>query len=103
MRYGPHVAKFVGTASVEDMAGNVVTALVNISLNDDPNECPYKTPAPWYGDMWLAGDLMIEPLRTDSHCMLRLSNGNVGQARLNSWDQGGGRAQLIGIGGVPFS
>jgi len=98
------MTKFAGTAAVEDLAGNVVAPLVDVALNDDPDECPYKTTPPWYGDMRVeSGDLMIEPLRTHPRCVLRLSNGHEAQARVNSWDRGGGRAQLVGLGEVPFS
>jgi hypothetical protein len=105
VRYVPYMTKFAGTAAVEDPTGNVVAQLVDVELNDDPDECPYETMTPpWYGDMWLEhGDLMIEPLQTNPQCVLKLSNGNVAQARVNSWDLGGRRAQLVGVGQVPFS
>ncbi len=80
-----HMTKFVGTAAVEDLAGSVVIAMVNLALNDDPAECPYQSMTPpWYGNMWLeTGDLMIEPLQTDARCVLSLDppieNGGAGR------------------------
>jgi hypothetical protein len=33
---------------------------------------------------------MIEPLRTDPRCVLKLSNGKEAQTRVNSWDREAG-------------
>jgi len=77
---------------------------VSVELSDQSAGAPsYAKAALWYGQVQLdEGDLFVEPFKNDPECVLVLSNGASALAPVNSWDQGGRRAQVVGVGPPPF-
>ncbi|MGZ7042862.1 MAG: hypothetical protein ACXVH7_13805 [Thermoanaerobaculia bacterium] len=98
------VTQFNGTARLTDVTGNVIMEEVLVALEDDPASAPsYVGERGWYGEIWVnEGDLLVDQLRVDPDCILELSNNNTCDVRVNSWDDGGRRAQIVGRGHRPY-
>jgi hypothetical protein len=98
------MASYRGTCRVKTSAGKVVLDHATVSISDDPARCTYRSRPPWCGEL-SQGDanLMREPFRSDPECVLEFDSGDVARARINSWDRGGQRAQLIGYDTWPIT
>lgn len=78
--------------------GRVVADVVHVYLDDDPERAPSYAHGRAYGELWLDdGDLMSR-LPSDARCELVLDDGSVKPIRINSYDRGGARAQVVVLG-----
>lgn len=94
---------FEGIARLLSATGEVIADSVLAVLHKTSLDAPsYVHRAHWYGEVSLEGTDLMELLRDDPWCQLDLGNGTVARARVNSWDLGGARAQLVGDGPPPF-
>jgi hypothetical protein len=96
------MSRYRGKAVLTERGGQVIRPEVEVLLSDDIESAPSEArAAPFYGEIWMAGDLMIDPLRNEPRCSLQLGDGSVVSVRVNSWTDGGSRAQVVGEGPPP--
>lgn len=88
-----------GDARVLAPDGTVIEPRVKAYITDDPETRPSYVTSGFYGEFWVTeGDLMAEPLRTNPNCVLEWLNATRAHklaVRVNSWTEGGRRAQVI--------
>jgi hypothetical protein len=101
--YCSGVAAYKGRCVVKSVTGQIMLEHAVVTVDDDDDPHKYPSRPPWSGHLTSDGaDLMREPFRSDPHYVLECDTGEIMHVRINSWDQGGQRAQIVGDGAWPF-
>ncbi len=91
---GGSLSRYEGHGRLE-RGGVLVAERVGVWIDDDVDSAPSYAHGSPHGEVWLdEGDLMSR-LPADARCDLTLADGTALRVRVNSFDRGGGRAQVV--------